>query len=106
MRVRLAIGDFSRMTHLTVKALRHYHEIGLLIPSEVDAVSGYRFYEPGQVRTAQLIRRLRDLGMPLDEIRSVLEAPDVASRGRLLAEHTARMEAELVAAQATVASLR
>src|SRR5262249_25494316 len=65
MRGRLAIGDFSRMTHLSVKALRHYHELGLLEPDEIDPASGYRFYRPGQVQTAQVIRRLRDLGMSL-----------------------------------------
>jgi DNA-binding transcriptional MerR regulator len=67
----LAIGDFSRMTHLSVKALRHYHDVGLLEPAEVDPASGYRFYEPSQVPIAQVIRRLRDLGMPLDDIKEV-----------------------------------
>src|SRR5262249_61708643 len=77
MRVRLAIGDFSRMTHLSVKALRHYHDVGLLVPAEIDPASGYRCYEPGQVPLAQVIRRFRDLGMPLNEIREVLQASDV-----------------------------
>src|SRR5215813_11240801 len=76
MRARLAIGDFSRMTHLSVKALRHYHDVGLLTPAAIDPSSGYRFYEPGQVPIAQVIRRFRDLGMPLDQIREVLQAPD------------------------------
>ena len=58
MRVRLAIGVFSRMTHLSVVTLRHYHEVGLLTPAEIDPQSGYRFYAPGQVRIAQVIRRL------------------------------------------------
>jgi DNA-binding transcriptional MerR regulator len=75
MRVRLAIGDFSRMTHLSVKALRHYHDLGLLEPAEIDPASGYRFYEPSQVPIAQVIRRFRDLGMPPEEIKEVLEAP-------------------------------
>jgi len=106
MRVRLSIGDFSRMTHLSVKALRHYHEVGLLEPADVDPSSGYRWYEPGQVRMAHVIRRLRDLGMPLEQIREVLAAPGVEARNRLLAGHTERMEAELAAAQAIVAGLR
>ncbi|HZM78940.1 MAG TPA: MerR family transcriptional regulator [Candidatus Limnocylindrales bacterium] len=104
--MRLSIGDFSRMTHLSVKALRHYHEVGLLAPAEVDPSSGYRWYEPGQVRLAHVIRRLRDLGMPLEQIREVLAAPGVEARNRLLAAHTERMEAELAAAQAIVAGLR
>ena len=106
MQVRLAIGDFSRMTHLSVKALRHYHDVGLLVPAEIDPASGYRFYEPGQVRTAQVIRRFRDLGMPLDDIREVLQAPDVGARNRVIAAHMQRMESQLAVTQSVVASLR
>ena len=57
----MAIGDFSRMTYLSVKALRHYHEIGLLAPSQVDPATGYRHYDASQVPMAQVIRRFRDL---------------------------------------------
>lgn len=106
MRTRLAIGDFSRMTLLSVKALRHYHDVGLLVPAEVDPASGYRFYQPSQVGDAQVIRRLRDLGMPLDDIKRVLSATDLAARRAMITAHLRRMEGELAAAQATVASLR
>jgi len=106
MQVRLAIGDFSRMTHLSVKALRHYHDVGLLTPAEIDPASGYRFYEPGQVQVAQVIRRFRDLGMPLDEIREVLHAPDVGTRNQVIVAHLQRMESQLAATQSVVASLR
>jgi DNA-binding transcriptional MerR regulator/effector-binding domain-containing protein len=94
------------MTHLSVIALRHYHEVGLLIPAEIDEQSGYRFYEPGQVGTAQVIRRFRDLGMPLDQIREVLQAPDVLVRNEVIAAHLQRMEAQLALTQSVVASLR
>lgn len=106
MRVRLSIGDFSRMTHLSVKALRHYHDVGLLEPVEIDSVSGYRYYEPGQVPVAQVIRRFRDLGMPLDRVKAVLEAPDVATRSKAILAHLEGMEAELARTQATVAGLQ
>jgi DNA-binding transcriptional MerR regulator/effector-binding domain-containing protein len=106
MRVRLAIGDFSRMTHLSVKALRHYHDVGILVPAEVDPASGYRFYEPSQVPVAQVIRRFRDLGMPLDEIKDVLQAPDIATRNALIATHMRRMESALAETRSVVASLR
>jgi DNA-binding transcriptional MerR regulator len=106
MRVRLAIGGFSRMTHLSVKALRHYHDVGLLAPAEIDPASGYRFYEPGQVPIAQVIRRFRDLGMPLDEIREVLQAPDVGARNQVIVAHLERMESQLSVTQSVVASLR
>jgi DNA-binding transcriptional MerR regulator len=106
MQARIAIGDFARMTHLSVKALRHYHDVGLLQPARVDPWSGYRFYEPGQVPLAQVIRRFRDLGMPLEEVRAVLEAPDVAARNDLIVAHLERMESQLAQTQAVVASLR
>jgi DNA-binding transcriptional MerR regulator len=106
MTARVGIGDFSRMTHLSVTALRHYHELGLLDPAEVDPGSGYRFYAPEQVQLAQVIRRFRDLGMPLDEIREVLRAPDAAARNRAIVAHMQRMEDELAATQSVVASLR
>jgi DNA-binding transcriptional MerR regulator len=106
MPVLLTIGDFSRMTYLSVKALRHYHEIGLLAPADVDPASGYRLYRPDQVAPAQVIRRLRDLGMPLHEVKTVLAAADVDTRNAVIAEHLGRMERELERTQATVASLR
>jgi len=102
----LSIGDFSRMTFLSVKALRHYHEVGLLAPAEVDPDSGYRRYDVGQVPTAQVIRRLRELGMSLDEVRVVIDAPDIGSRNAAIGEHLRRMEVELERTQSTVRSLR
>src|SRR5947199_8397522 len=72
----LTIGDFSRMSYLSVKALRHYHETGLLEPARVDPDSGYRLYDATQVRTAQVIRRFRELGMPIEQVKEVLNAAD------------------------------
>jgi DNA-binding transcriptional MerR regulator len=106
MRARLSIGDFSRMTHLSIKALRHYHDLGLLVPAEIDAATGYRYYAPSQVPLAQVIRRFRDLDMPLEEIREVLRAPDVASRNELIAAHARRMETHLAQARSVVETLR
>jgi DNA-binding transcriptional MerR regulator len=106
MTVLLTIGDFSRMTHLSVKALRHYHDVGLLEPAEIDRSSGYRFYDADQVPIAQVIRRFRDLGMPVDQVKSVLDAPDVTTRNQVIVAHLERMEDQLEATRATVASLR
>jgi DNA-binding transcriptional MerR regulator/effector-binding domain-containing protein len=103
---RIPIGDFSRMTYLSVKALRHYHDVGVLEPAEIDPATGYRFYAPSQVGPAQTVRRLRDLGMPLDAVRDVLRAPDAATRDAALVDHLRRMEQELARTQQTVASLR
>ncbi|MFC4554917.1 MerR family transcriptional regulator [Georgenia faecalis] len=71
----------SRATKLTAKALRFYHETGLLTPSSVDPHSGYRRYGSEQVAEPQVIRALRALDVPVDVAREVLAAPDVASRG-------------------------
>ena len=102
----LGIGDFSRMTHLSIKALRHYHDVGLLEPAQVDRFTGYRSYEIGQISTAQVIRRLRALQMPLEGIRSVLTAPDLATRNQEIAAHLTRMERQLAETQASVVGLR
>ena len=104
--MRIAIGDFAQMTHLSIKALRHYHDVGLLVPAEVDPSSGYRFYRPDQVPAAQVIRRFRDLGMPLADITAVLHATDPAIRTEVIVAHLSRMQAQLSHIQATVASLQ
>lgn len=101
----LAIGDFARATHLSVKTLRHYHRVGLLEPAEIDADTGYRYYTVEQIPTAQIIRRFRALDMPLDEIGAVINAPDLESRDRLINAHLGRLQNELAATQAAVASL-
>jgi DNA-binding transcriptional MerR regulator/effector-binding domain-containing protein len=106
MRSSLAIGDFARATHLSVKTLRHYHETGLLAPAEVDAQTGYRRYATDQIPTAQVIRRFRALEMPLEEIRAVLAARDLETRNGLIAAHLGRLESSLARTQGAVASLR
>lgn len=102
----LAIGDFSRATYLSVKTLRNYHRLGLLEPAQVDVETGYRRYTSDQIPTAQIIRRFRDLDMPLEEIAAVLKAPDVRTRNDLLAGHLGRLEIELAQTRAAVSSLR
>jgi DNA-binding transcriptional MerR regulator len=102
----LAIGDFARATHLSVKTLRHYHRVDLLAPADVDAGSGYRRYGTDQIPIAQVIRRFRALDMPLGEIRAVLAAPDLETRNNLIAAHLRRLEDNLAQTQTAVASLR
>lgn len=82
----LTIGAFARRTGLTVKALRHYDELGLLTPTAVQ--NGYRLYAPAQARRAEAIRRLRELELSLPEIAAVLTERDPAElRRRLLLHH-------------------
>jgi DNA-binding transcriptional MerR regulator len=67
----LPIGDFSRATHMSIKTLRHYHRVGLLEPADVDKFTGHRRYTTQQIPTAQVIRRFRELDMPIEEIRGI-----------------------------------
>lgn len=86
----MPIGRFSRMTRLSIKALRLYDEMGLLRPASVDESSGYRYYSPTQAGRAEAIRTLRGADMALDDIKRVLNtAPPVSSK--ILEEHQQRL---------------
>jgi DNA-binding transcriptional MerR regulator len=102
----LSIGEFSRLTHVSVKALRHYHDLDLLCPAEIDPGSGYRFYATAQAPTARLIRRFRDLGMPLDQVKVVLSTTDPTVREEVIGNHLRSMERQLEQTKTAVASLR
>jgi DNA-binding transcriptional MerR regulator/effector-binding domain-containing protein len=91
----MAIGLFSRASLLSVKALRAYHEAGILVPARVDPATGYRSYHAGQLTDAAVIRRLRDLDLPLDRVREVVAARDPEVTRRVLADHAAAMQARL-----------
>ena len=85
----MTVGEFALATGLSAKALRFYDERGLLAPADVDAHSGYRRYEPGQIRTAAQIRVLRAAGLTVDDVRSVLADP--ASLPARLEAHAAEL---------------
>jgi DNA-binding transcriptional MerR regulator/effector-binding domain-containing protein len=102
----VSVGRFAIMTHLSVKTLRHYHQVGLLEPAQVDPHTGYRYYALEQLPTAQLIRRLRDLQMPVAGVRAVLVAQSTAERDTLIGAHIDHLEAQLANTQAAVNSLR
>jgi DNA-binding transcriptional MerR regulator len=102
----LSIGEFAQFTHLSIRTLRRYHDTGLLEPARVDEASGYRYYETGQIPTAQVIHRLRQLDVPLAEVRRILSSPDPAERADLIAGHLQRLEDQLERTRAAVASLQ
>lgn len=102
----LAIGEFSRLTHLSVRTLRRYHDADLLVPATVDGATGYRYYAADQIPTAQVIHRLRELDVPLADVRRIVRSADPAARGDLVAGHLERLEAELDRTRAAVVSLR
>ena len=99
----LTIGSFARAVGLTPSALRHYDECGLLPPAATDPVTGYRYYTPDLARRARLVAALREAGVPIDTMRTIVHGePEVAQKALrdLLdarAERAARDEAALAA---------
>ncbi|HEX7491285.1 MAG TPA: MerR family transcriptional regulator [Candidatus Limnocylindrales bacterium] len=93
MRNLLPIGRFSEICRLSIPALRHYDELGLLPPAAVDPDTGYRYYSISQAEDAERIRTLRFLEMPLPEIRALL-AGDAVRTKALLETHRQRLVEE------------
>lgn len=106
MHTSLGIGEFARLTHLSVRTLRRYHEAELLVPAQVDERTGYRGYGADQIPTAQVIHRLRELDVPLATVRRIMDTTDHRNRSALVAEHLRRLESELDRTRAAVKSLR
>lgn len=74
----LTIGEFSRLSRLSVRMLRHYDEHDVLVPALVDPSNGYRLYAADQLRDAGRITALRDVGLPVAAIAAILPAYDDA----------------------------
>jgi DNA-binding transcriptional MerR regulator len=78
------VGELARLTGITVRALHHYDEIGLVVPSQRTA-SGYRLYDDADVMRLQLVLLFRELGLPLDEIAFAID--EAGTREELLRKH-------------------
>jgi DNA-binding transcriptional MerR regulator len=86
---------------------RLLHELGLSERAEADADTVvYRRCISEQTVTAEIIRRLRELDMPLDDIRDVVDATDVETRNQVIADHLGRLESNLARTQAAACALR
>ena len=83
----LSIGTFANLTRLSIKALRLYDELGILQPRHIDPQSGYRYYDIDQLRSARMIRNMRDMDMPLATIRRVLAVLQVSQAQAELLVH-------------------
>lgn len=68
----LKIGDFSKLAQISIRMLRHYDELGLLIPEQVDSFTGYRYYSEAQLPVAVRITALKDMGFRLAAIPEIL----------------------------------
>ncbi|MCZ4517110.1 MerR family DNA-binding transcriptional regulator [Rhodococcus ruber] len=87
----MKIGEFAAVTGLSVKALRHYDEKGVLVPSATDEQSGYRFYDERQVRAGIVVRALRNAEVPLPAVAAALAT---GSADHILAVHHERRVAD------------
>jgi len=102
----MRIGAFSRLGHVSIKALRHYEAIGLLKPACTDAVTGYRYYKASQLDELHRLMVLRALGLPLERIHEVLhEEPSPESMRRLLDERKATLARKIDAERAQLAAI-
>jgi DNA-binding transcriptional MerR regulator len=95
----VSIGEFSRLSRLSPKALRLYDELGLLRPDHVDAATGYRWYADTQLDQARVVALLRRIGVPLAQIRDILALDPTSAVERIRAywagtetEHATRRE--------------
>jgi DNA-binding transcriptional MerR regulator len=95
----VSIGEFSRLSRLSPKALRLYDELGLLVPDRVDAATGYRWYADAQLDQARVVALLRRIGVPLAQIRDMLALDPASAAGQIRdywagieTEHAARRE--------------
>ena len=88
----ISIGEFSRRSRLSLKALRLYDKRGVLVPSRVDQASGYRYYDTAQLDEARLVVMMRELQLPLKAVKELL-ACDPADAATRIAEHWRDAEA-------------
>src|SRR5688572_20076473 len=101
-----SIGEFSKITGLSVKTLRFYHEQGLLAPARVDHETGYRYYDSPQIEKARVIRELRNMDFSLEEIGQILQGGDEeADLLNFLERQKVTLEGRLRRYKAVVASL-
>ena len=87
----LKIGEFSKLSMLTVKALRFYEKEGLLAPAHVDEWTGYRMYDTVQLRTAARIKAFRQLGIPVVQLKAIFGGAD---ERKILLEHARMLQGQ------------
>lgn len=92
----LKIGEFARISQVSIKTLRHYDALGVLRPSQIDPENGYRFYEMGQLTDVVRILALKDCGFALEEIAQLLRTHDAEAIEQLL-RHRVVAQQSLVA---------
>jgi DNA-binding transcriptional MerR regulator len=102
----LKIGEFSRISQVTVKTLHHYDEIGLLKPAHIDKFTEYRYYTLDQLPRIHSIMALKELGLSLEEITTLLldDLPPEQIRGMLRLKQV-QAEQRVIEEQARLAQI-
>ena len=102
----LRIGDLARLGGVSVRMLRHYHELGLLVPSSVDATTGYRIYETSQLEPLRRVVTLKNLGLTLAQVGEVFQGqPTDDDLRALLLERRSAISNEIATSKANLAAL-
>ena len=80
------IGEAAKLANVTAETLRHYDRIGLISPCKVDQWTGYRYYSEQELARLKIIRALKSLDLPLEEIGRMLASADLGETVRFLRE--------------------
>ena len=86
------IGDFSRRCEVTIKTLRHYDKLGLLVPDYIDQFTGYRYYGPGKVAEMRRVTELKNIGFTLEEIKKFLLSDADADKCQIIGKKRRELE--------------
>lgn len=89
----MSIGEFARRTRLPVSTLRYYHELGVLMPADVDATTGYRYYSDGQIDVAIMVATLRQLGVAPNALAQLSDGSQTTQQ--VLSWHRDRLQLEV-----------
>lgn len=95
----LSIGDAAQQVRMTAETLRHYDRIGLVKPSKVDERTGYRYYGPEDIVRLNTVYALRQMDLPLREIKQVLEYGDLGQIVAFLDRAEQKADEKIVALQ-------
>ncbi|PYE49457.1 MerR family transcriptional regulator [Deinococcus yavapaiensis] len=90
-----SIGQFAKLSNISIKTLRYYDAEGLLKPAYIDAQSNYRYYTPTQLEHARLLQKLRFIHVPLDVLRDFMQCPTEAYLQEVLDRYERQLQQEL-----------
>lgn len=95
-----SIGETAKLNNVSIKSLRHYDEIGLLKPKVIDPVTGYRYYAYSQFSFIDKIKRYKNIGVSLKDLKEVFQSHNLAMLEKLLQEQKRTLEEEFAKLEA------